>query len=330
MSFGYRPAWACLVAVLSLVLAPMSVEAQHRRSQVSRSRVERHVSRRSPHADPALRLLNRLRGRGHRGFASVGNGYLPMVALAYNRMQDPGEVALWREHIARCAQYHAEFERVAGFFQVPTAFVAGIMLHESRCRTNARDWAGGRGLAQLTSTSRAVHVLPLERVLGRRLRYRTVRIRGRILPYSVEDHLLVAMMHWAVPERITPWCVDRRGCGILGYNMNPSTFARRARRLQRALRRPPSFAEIAQTLPCIGGAHGRCPREYVARVLAASFAYQRYMGNAPQRRVRVRGSDGDDSSLQLLTSDDIPGFDPARDRVFTSVMAPRVVAVSVR
>lgn len=310
-----------LVVCLGLVLTPAPADAQHHRSRARRSRVVRQIPR-SPRANRPPRYLNQVRGRGHRAFGGVGNEYLPMVAAAYNRMYGSGQWALWREHIARCAQYHESFVRTANFFQVPVAFVAGIVLHESHCEANARDWAGGRGLAQITYISRAAHVAPLQRILHRPLRFRTMVRRHRQVPYSVEDHLLVAMMHWAYPERTTGWCVNRRGCGILGYNMNPASFARRARQLRRTLGRAPTFAQIAQTLPCIRGPHGRCPREYVARVLAAAFAYQRFMDGVPQTLVQEAG-DGARFTRQLLTSNDVPGFDPARDRAFPSVIVPR-------
>ena len=199
MRFSVRLAWTSLVVMTCLTLASLKADAQ-----------------RSPRMHQPPPYLNRLRGRGHRVFAGVGPDYLAVVAMVYNRTQSPGEAGLWRQHIERCIRYHDDFARVANFFQVPTAFVAGIILHESRCVMNARDWAGGRGLAQLTYTSRAVHVRPLERALRRPIRYRSIRHRGRVIPYTVEDHLLVAMMHWAFPERLTRWCLNRRGCGILG------------------------------------------------------------------------------------------------------------------
>jgi hypothetical protein len=314
-------------AVLCLNLAtPATVEAQPRHAQrvavqtVQHSPEQRMQRRRISHPP---RYLNRLRGAGHRTYASVGEDYLATIAAVYNRMLGAGQINLWQQHIARCAQYHADFVRVAQFFQVPTAFVAGIALHESHCVANAQDWAGGRGIGQLTFTSRALHVRPLQRALGRPLRYRTITRPGRTIPYDVYDHMLVAMMHWVVPERITRWCGNRRGCGILGYNMNPATYAGRARQLRRTLGQPPTFAEIANTLPCITGPHGRCPREYVARVLAAAFAYQRYMDNAEQTLVQDNVADPRQTSRHALTSDELPGFDPVRDRSFSTVIAPR-------
>ncbi|MBP9762281.1 hypothetical protein KBD34_01550 [Patescibacteria group bacterium] len=328
-------------AVLCLNFATQAtVEAQPRRTQRVAAQAVQHQPEqrlRRPRISRPPRYLNRLRGAGHRAYASVGEDYLSTIATVYNRMLGAGQVNLWRQHITRCTQYHADFIRVAHFFQVPTAFVAGIALHESHCVANAEDWAGGRGIGQLTFTSRAAHVRPVERVLGRPLRYRTTMRPGRTIPYDVYDHMLVAMMHWAAPERITRWCGNRRGCGILGYNMNPRTIARYARNLRRTREReqapPPAgqprpriiltFAEIANTLPCITGTHGRCPREYVARVLAASLMYQRYMDNTAQTEVRDNVANPAQTDREALAGDKVPGFDPEYDRSFSTAILPR-------
>lgn len=314
-------------AVLCLNFATQAtVEAQPRRTQRVAAQAVQHQPEqrlRRPRISRPPRYLNRLRGAGHRAYASVGEDYLSTIATVYNRMLGAGQVNLWRQHIARCAEYHTDFVRVARFFQVPTAFVAGIALHESHCVANAQDWAGGRGIGQLTFTSRALHVRPLQRALGRPLRYRTITRPGRTIPYDVYDHMLVAMMHWVVPERITRWCGNRRGCGILGYNMNPATYAGRARQLRRTLGQPPTFAEIANTLPCITGTHGRCPREYVARVLAASLMYQRYMDNTAQTEVRDNVANPAQTDREALAGDKVPGFDPEYDRSFSTAILPR-------
>lgn len=313
-----RLAFTVFALVIGLSSFVTEAEAQHRRpvAQVGHrhSRRLRHP-RQAPIARPGRearppRYLNTLRGPGHRAFTSVGADYLPMIAAAYNRMV--GEIGAWRPHIARCAAYHDHFVEAARVFQVPVAFVAGIAMHESYCIANARDWAGGRGIAQLTYISRRFHVRPLERVLHRRMAYRNVMRRRRIVQaYNPTDHLLVGLMHWAYPERLTGWCVNRRGCGILGYNMDPGTFAQRAHRLARTLGHAPTFAELAADLPCITGPHGRCPREYVARVLAAGYMYEQYMQGLPQ------------ATVTTLAGDRVPGFDPAFDRSFPTTITPR-------
>ncbi len=294
---------SCLALFVSFASSETRAQRRHRPAATA---LVRRAAR-----PPAY--LNRLRGINHRRFESVGNDYLPTVSAVYNHMLD--EIGAWRPHLARCAGYHAQFAEAARIFQVPVAFVAGIALHESHCVATASDWAGGRGLMQLTYTSRRWHVRPLERLLRRPLHWR----RTRLHQTDPVDHLLVGLMHWVLPERLLRF-QNRRGFGLLGYNMDVRTIRSRLRVLRRGLRRPPTFAEFAMTLPCIGGPRGRCPQEYVARVLAASYLYQQHMGN--QLLVRVQ-EDPSQTTRRPLMPVDLPGFDPALDRSFPTTLTPR-------
>jgi hypothetical protein len=150
------------------------------------------------------------------------------------------------------------------------------------------------------------------------MRYRSVR--GR--PYNPTDHMLVAMMHWALPERIMV-LQNRRGFGILGYNMDPRTIRARVRAVRHRVGQAPTFAEVAMDLPCTRGPRGACPREYVARILAAAFAYERYMQNTPQTVVRDAVADPQQVSRHALAANELPGFDPALDRSFPTTITPR-------
>lgn len=313
MRFIQKARWVFVFLMSLCIVTPIeTAEAQPRHPVVARrNRQSRRSFRRRQSVRSARgrrvsvprvpRYLTRLRGHGHRGWQGVGEDYLPQVLAAYNEMTGRGRRALWMTHLARCAAHHRIFAEVGRFFQIPTAFVAAFPLHESHCVQTARDWAGGHGIMQLTYVSRRMHVQPLERMLRRRLHWQT----------DNRDGVYIGMMHWVVPERILR-VRFRRGFGILGYNMDPRTIRRYLRAFHRdtGVRRHPTFAEYAErTLPCIHGRHGRCPRNYVARVLAAAYAYERFLTHLPL------------VPINALSARDVPGFDPRYDRTFFSEQA---------
>lgn len=241
--------WMCFVVLGGLVSA---AEAQPRRRHRHTSRVISRVIRSN---------LRGERGIGYQNYRPVDRAYLSEVLAEYREMIR--FAALWDRHLANCGVYEPIFRRAAAITGYPADLIAGIALFESHCNHRARDWARGRGIMQLTGNQNDFASV-VARGLGRR------RVRWRRDPL---DHVLTGVAHLILAERR----YHDRGYAILGYNLSPRGIRRAVRSWQRRSQdtRAPTITELAPLLVCRGGPQGRCPRRYVARVLAAALFHAR-------------------------------------------------------
>lgn len=211
---------------------------------------------------------------------------LPHVVEEYNQYVDSER---WRRGAERCMTFLEQFEEVERLTLYPKEFIAGVALHESDgCRQGASDWAGGRGLMQITNIDRTRHVVPV----GQMLNIPTSEVDYR---RNTLHNLLVGVMVLDDYERR----LGSRPHGMLAYNEGVGGVRRDARETGWSPGEElPSVTEMRPNLRYSGGMK---PRVYVPRVLATVVMMDRRMnGNELTQLDRIRPGD-------------IPGWNPADD-----------------
>ncbi len=197
----------------------------------------------------------------------------------------------WAEN---CLAYESEFRTAARLTLYPVAYIAGIAMHESAgCRMDARDWAGGRGLMQITSVPRRRYTDDIAKLL---------RIRDEEVDYRRNPlhNILMGVMYHDDLERE----LGSRQHGLLAYNMGAGGVRKKARKLGWNGGEPlPSIVELK---PYLAHNARMKPRAYVQKVLASVIMMDRALRGLPLERRDVR-RDGN------FTPEDIPGWDPADD-----------------
>lgn len=191
---------------------------------------------------------------------------MPFVLAEYTKILAPGSVRAWKQAFRRCTvvvRGHRRFlpsigeaSRITNF---PAAFIAGIIMHESRCRMGDRDWAGGIGFMQITPP-RGHGPDP------RFLRRARTWAGGRTLNWRTNelDNILLGLAEIAVDDAAFPDDLH----SLAAYNAGIGGVRRAVRRVGWTDGGLPPFTLTMRNLPHRRGLHGMDAMHYVPKVLA--------------------------------------------------------------
>lgn len=247
-----------------------------------------------PSTDRLPSHLEKIR-EARKGLGPVHASILPHATKQYNAMVAE---ARWRNGARNCLRFVDEFRRVEELTGYPAAFTAGLALHESDgCRQGASDWAGGKGLMQITGRKSAEEKRRASLILG--IPMSKLDVEGNTL-----HNLVLGVIILDAYERL----LGSRPHGLLAYNMGPGdgkVSSRRYRgvrdyiaKMGRSVKSPPTIAEMRMHLPY---ERRMKPRVYVEKVLASITMMQVVMmGQELTKKTR-------------LNPKDVPGFNPAAD-----------------
>lgn len=191
--------------------------------------------------------------------------------------------------VRNCLEYREVFSEVERYTLYDASLLAGKAAQESGgCNMRASDWAGGRGLVQITSRPERRWIRGVATILS---------IDSSAVDYKHDPlhNVLMGTMFLDDYERQ----LGSRPHGLLAYNMGPGGVRKTVRRMGYNPSR--SLPTIVQMYPHLTYNSRMKPRVYVARVLALAVMYDRV------ERGEVI------TPLDSLEVEDIPGWNPELD-----------------
>jgi|GEM_PF-5757542 len=211
-------------------------------------------------------------------------------ALAqYNSLLSSG----WARKAESCYKEHYQhFEKAQSYTMYPAALIAGkALLEGDGCKfVNAYNGDGGKGPMQITHPS-ARHIAATTTMLG--LEANELQWKGNYL----HNVLLGTVMLSDFEDMFRS-----RGVGMLAYNRGPGNVRNDMRKAGITDFENKVVSDFRGAIPEKAGIGGR-PRIYIDKILAASVMMQRLQDGKPL------------VELFSLSLEDIPGSDPAKDRI---------------
>ncbi len=196
-----------------------------------------------------------------------------------------------RDWAKRCLEYREVFEQAHELTLYPTAFIAGIAMHESGgCNASASDWAGGRGLMQITSTPSKKYRRAVAGLTG-------IEVNNLDWHQDPLTNVMMGIIFLDDYERR----LGSRPHGLLAYNMGVGGVRKTARK---AGWRSGPMPEMIQLKPHLRYNRKMKPRIYVQRILASVVMMDRVMHGQTIEKLERK-----------LEPADVPGWYPDEDNL---------------